>query len=82
MYQRTELFINDEWTAPGSGTVDVVSPHTEQVIAQAPAASSADVDRVVGGRGAGARGIVRRQRGIHHGPARPLLRTQGQRVGT
>jgi acyl-CoA reductase-like NAD-dependent aldehyde dehydrogenase len=33
MYQRTELFIDGEWTAPSSGTVvEVVSPHTEQVI--------------------------------------------------
>ncbi|WP_319452898.1 MULTISPECIES: aldehyde dehydrogenase [unclassified Mycobacterium] len=48
MYHRTQLFIDGEWTAPSGGAaIDVVSPHTEQVIGRAPAASPADVDRAV-----------------------------------
>jgi acyl-CoA reductase-like NAD-dependent aldehyde dehydrogenase len=42
------LYIGGQWVEPHDGaTIDVVSPHTEQVIAQAPAAGSADVDRAV-----------------------------------
>jgi len=35
VYQRAQLFIDGEWTAPGAGTlIDVVSPHSEQVTAR------------------------------------------------
>jgi acyl-CoA reductase-like NAD-dependent aldehyde dehydrogenase len=48
MHRRTELFIDGRWTAPSTDAViEVVSPHTEQVIGQAPAAAPADVDRGV-----------------------------------
>jgi aldehyde dehydrogenase (NAD+) len=48
MYQRTDLFVDGEWTAPSTGAViDIVSPATEQVIGAAPAAAPADVDRAV-----------------------------------
>ena len=48
MYRRTELFIDGQWVAPSTDAViEVVSPHTEQVIGQAPAAAPADVDRAV-----------------------------------
>jgi acyl-CoA reductase-like NAD-dependent aldehyde dehydrogenase len=48
MYRRTQLFIGGEWTAPSTDAViDLVSPHTEQVIGHAPAAAPADVDRAV-----------------------------------
>ncbi|MCB5183456.1 aldehyde dehydrogenase [Streptomyces antimicrobicus] len=43
-----QLFIGGEWTDPlGSGTIEVVSPHTEQVIGRVPHASRGDVDRAV-----------------------------------
>jgi acyl-CoA reductase-like NAD-dependent aldehyde dehydrogenase len=44
------LYVGGEWVAPSTGAgaaIDVVSPHTEQVIARAPAAGPADVDRAV-----------------------------------
>jgi acyl-CoA reductase-like NAD-dependent aldehyde dehydrogenase len=48
MYQRTELFIDGEWIAPSTtDVIDVVSPHTEQVIGHAAVAAPADVDHAV-----------------------------------
>jgi acyl-CoA reductase-like NAD-dependent aldehyde dehydrogenase len=48
MYQRRELFIDGKWVAPSTDAViEVVSPHTEQVIGHAAAAAPADVDRAV-----------------------------------
>ena len=45
---RTELFIGGTWAAPSTDDVlEVVSPHTEEVIGRAPAASPEDVDRAV-----------------------------------
>jgi acyl-CoA reductase-like NAD-dependent aldehyde dehydrogenase len=42
------LFIGGEWAAPSvDETIEVVSPHTEEVIATAPAAGPADVERAV-----------------------------------
>ncbi|WP_205471472.1 aldehyde dehydrogenase [Nocardioides sp. SYSU D00038] len=44
---RDTLFI-DGWTAPASGdTLQVVSPHTEEVVATVPEGTTADVDRAV-----------------------------------
>ncbi len=49
MKVHDKLFIGGEWVTPAtSDTIDVVSPHTEEVIARVPAASTADVDRAVG----------------------------------
>ena len=43
-----KLFIDGEWVDPSSSeTIEVVSPFTEQVVARAPSASRADVDRAV-----------------------------------
>ncbi|MHC6628492.1 aldehyde dehydrogenase [Streptomyces globosus] len=43
-----QLFIGGEWVDPlGAGTIEVVSPHTEQVIGSVPHASRGDVDRAV-----------------------------------
>ncbi|MEW1551053.1 aldehyde dehydrogenase [Streptomyces tsukubensis] len=43
-----QLFIGGAWTDPlGTDTIDVVSPHTEQVIGRVPHASPADADRAV-----------------------------------
>jgi betaine-aldehyde dehydrogenase len=42
------LFIGGEWVKPETGDlIDVVSPHTEQVIGQVPDASPADIDKAV-----------------------------------
>ncbi|MEU2394240.1 aldehyde dehydrogenase [Streptomyces sp. NPDC007369] len=46
--EHGQLFIGGEWTDPlGPGTIEVVSPHTEQVIGSVPHASRGDVDRAV-----------------------------------
>ncbi|MFI1867894.1 aldehyde dehydrogenase [Streptomyces jumonjinensis] len=48
LVEHRELFIGGELTDPlGTGTIEVVSPHTEQVIGRVPHASRADVDRAV-----------------------------------
>lgn len=48
MYDRTQLFIDGQWTAPSTeATIEMVSPHTERVIGHAAAAAPADVDRAV-----------------------------------
>lgn len=48
MYRRTELFIGGRWVAPSTDAViEIVSPHSEQVVGQAPAAAPADMDRAV-----------------------------------
>jgi aldehyde dehydrogenase (NAD+) len=42
------LFIGGSWVAPeGTGTIDVVSPSTEEVIARVPDATEGDVDKAV-----------------------------------
>ena len=48
MQTHDKLFIGGEWVAPSSTqTIDVVSPHTEAVIARVAEAREADVDRAV-----------------------------------
>lgn len=43
-----KLFIGNEWVVPSAtGTIEVISPHTEQPIARVPAPGPADVDRAV-----------------------------------
>jgi aldehyde dehydrogenase (NAD+) len=43
-----KLFIGGEWVDPATDAViDVISPHTEEVIGRVPDASTADVDRAV-----------------------------------
>jgi acyl-CoA reductase-like NAD-dependent aldehyde dehydrogenase len=45
---RQQLYVGGEWSAPSTGeTIDVVSPHTEAVLATVPAAGPDDVDRAV-----------------------------------
>ena len=52
---RDTLWIGGEWVpSDGGGTIEVISPHTEQVIATTPEASTADVDAAV----AAARGAL------------------------
>jgi betaine-aldehyde dehydrogenase len=45
---RDTLYIGGEWVAPsGTGTIDVISPHTEEVIATVPDGTPADMDKAV-----------------------------------
>lgn len=42
---RDSFFIDGGWAAPTSGDlIEVVSPHTEQVVATVPEGSTADID--------------------------------------
>ena len=42
------LFIGGTWVAPeGTGTIEVISPSTEEVVARVPDATAADVDKAV-----------------------------------
>ena len=57
------LFIGGEWVAPqGTGTIEVISPSTEEVVARVPDACEADVDAAV----ASAR------KALEHGPWREM----------
>lgn len=48
MHVYDKLFIGGEWVEPaGSGTIDVVSPHTEQVVGRVPEGTEADIDRAI-----------------------------------
>lgn len=48
MRERERLFVGGEWVAPsGKETIEVVSPHSEQVIARIAAAAPEDVDLAV-----------------------------------
>ena len=48
METRDRLFIGNEWVAPATdGTIDVISPITEEVYARTPDGSPADIDRAV-----------------------------------
>jgi betaine-aldehyde dehydrogenase len=48
MQVHERLFIGGEWVRPATtATIDVVSPHTEEVIARVPEAREADIDRAV-----------------------------------
>ncbi|HEX2316483.1 MAG TPA: aldehyde dehydrogenase [Thermomonospora sp.] len=48
MREHDRLFIGGEWTAPaGTGVIEVVSPHTEEVIGRVPDGTEADVDAAV-----------------------------------
>ncbi|MFB4295905.1 aldehyde dehydrogenase [Actinomadura sp. NTSP31] len=48
MREHDRLFIGGEWTAPaGTGTIEVISPHTEEVIGRVPDGTEADMDAAV-----------------------------------
>jgi len=48
MQVHERLYIGGEWVRPATAaTIDVVSPHTEEVIARVPEAREADIDRAV-----------------------------------
>jgi betaine-aldehyde dehydrogenase len=45
---REHIYVGGEFIAPsGTGTIDVISPHTEQVIAKVPDGTKEDVDKAV-----------------------------------
>jgi aldehyde dehydrogenase (NAD+) len=48
MHLVDRLFIGGEWVAPaGAGTIDVVSPHSEEIVGRVPDGTPADMDRAV-----------------------------------
>ncbi|CAM4298032.1 aldehyde dehydrogenase [Nocardiopsis rhodophaea] len=48
MRKHDRLYIGGEWARPaGTATIDVVSPHTEEVIGRVPEGTPADMDRAV-----------------------------------
>lgn len=48
MHEHDRLFIGGEWTASaGTGTIDVISPHTEEAVGRVPEGTKADIDRAV-----------------------------------
>ncbi|GAA3396142.1 aldehyde dehydrogenase [Streptomyces roseoviridis] len=48
LVEHGKLFVGGEWADPlGGEVIEVVSPHTEEVIGRVPHASKADVDRAV-----------------------------------
>ncbi len=48
MRSHDKLFIDGEWAAPATAaTIEVVSPHSEEVVGRVPEAREADVDRAV-----------------------------------
>jgi aldehyde dehydrogenase (NAD+) len=48
MHVYEKLFIGGEWVDPaGKSTIDVISPHTEELVGKVPEGTEADVDRAV-----------------------------------
>ncbi|MCX6504815.1 MAG: aldehyde dehydrogenase [Actinobacteria bacterium] len=48
MNVHDKLFIGGEWVAPeGKGVIEVISPHSEEVIGTVPDASTADIDKAI-----------------------------------
>ncbi len=48
MLEYQQLFIGGEWVDPaGTATIDVISPHSEELVGRVPEATEADVDKAV-----------------------------------
>ncbi|GHH70326.1 aldehyde dehydrogenase [Streptosporangium violaceochromogenes] len=48
MRRYDTLFIGGDWVAPaGTGTIEVISPHTEEIVGRVPDGTPADMDRAV-----------------------------------
>jgi len=48
MREHKRLFIGGEWVEPaGTGTIDVISPHSEELVGRVPEGTAADIDRAV-----------------------------------
>jgi betaine-aldehyde dehydrogenase len=46
--QHDRLYIDGDWVAPaGTGTIDVISPHSEELVGRVPDGTNADIDRAV-----------------------------------
>src|SRR2546423_10438718 len=68
-----KLFIGGEWIDPaGSNTIDVISPHSEEVVGRVPDGTEADIDRAV----AAARDSFDNGEWSHAAPADPLAAVQ------
>jgi len=48
MHQHDKLFIGGDWVAPaGTGVIEVISPHSEEIVGRVPDGAPADMDRAV-----------------------------------
>jgi aldehyde dehydrogenase (NAD+) len=48
MREHQQLFIGGEWVDPaGTGTIDVISPHSEELVGRVPEGTPADIDRAI-----------------------------------
>jgi aldehyde dehydrogenase (NAD+) len=48
MREHQRLFIGGEWVEPaGTGTIDVISPHSVELVGRVPEGTAADIDRAV-----------------------------------
>ncbi|HMG27020.1 MAG TPA: aldehyde dehydrogenase [Acidimicrobiia bacterium] len=48
MREHKQLFIGGEWVDPaGTGTIDVISPHSEELVGRVPEGTAADIDHAV-----------------------------------
>jgi len=48
MHEHKRLFIGGEWVEPASSrTIDVISPHSEELVGRVPEGTEADIDRAV-----------------------------------
>ena len=48
MHEHKQLYIGGEWVDPaGTGTIEVISPHSEEVVGRVPEGTEADIDRAV-----------------------------------
>jgi len=48
MHDHDRFYVGGEWVpAAGSAKLDVISPHTEEVIGRVPEGTAADMDRAV-----------------------------------
>ena len=48
MREHQQLFIGGEWVDPaGTGTIDVISPHSEELVGRVPEGTTSDIDRAV-----------------------------------
>ncbi len=48
MHEYQKLFIGGEWVEPsGTATIDVISPHSEELVGRVPEGTEGDIDRAV-----------------------------------
>ena len=82
MQVQEKLFIGGEWVDPaGTDVIEVISPHTEEVVGRVPEGTTADIDRAVAAARTafdegewprhGARGAHRRRRAVRRASTPP-----------